>query len=313
MAALPGRCSGRPGRCAGDGAASRRAPSCGCRRTAAGTQWTRAGHELVVSGRDPAKAQAIAERIGRPSRAGTFAEAVEFGSVVPVAVPASAIPEVLSAAGAEAGWSLGKVLVDCSNAFVPGCSVPDLPAGSSMAEQIAERAVGSKVVKAFNLCHESVWRLSPPVFDGRPLLVPLCGDDPAAIETVRSLVADIGCEPADGGPLERAALVEATAVFAVGLWVGGADLRRCCRPPGRRDVTVPGSGADGSVSTSWPISTRAVIIGYPPQSSVRHFVRSRTSARHHLSRSGRRPATSVVRPGLLRTPPGRCSRCRWTR
>ncbi|MER6045815.1 hypothetical protein ABT136_34650, partial [Streptomyces sp. NPDC001856] len=32
----------------------------------------------------------------------------------------------------------------------------------------------------FNLCHEDVWRMRPPVFDGRPLAVPVCGDDETA-------------------------------------------------------------------------------------------------------------------------------------
>src|SRR4051794_24076762 len=45
--------------------------------------------------------------------------------------------------------------------------------------------------------------MTPPVFDGTPLAVALCGDDPGALERVRSLVADLGCDPVDGGGLER--------------------------------------------------------------------------------------------------------------
>ncbi|RKT86026.1 hypothetical protein SAMN05421805_1011119 [Saccharopolyspora antimicrobica] len=197
---------------------------------ALGAQWASSGHELMVSGRQPAKAEALAQRLGRSVRAGTVAEAVEFGSVVLIAVLSGAVREVLSAAGAESGSFCDKVVVDCSNAVVPGRFVLDLPAGSSMAEQISEQAVGAKVVKAFNLCHESIWRLTPPAFDGRPLLVPLCGDDAGAVEIVRSLVTDIGCEPADGGGLERAPLLEATAAFAIGLWARGVEAQAMLPP-----------------------------------------------------------------------------------
>lgn len=197
---------------------------------ALGAQWTRAGHQVMVGGRDTAKASGLAERLGASAQGGTFAEAVEFGDVVLVAVPHSAVADVLSATGAEAGALRGKVLIDCTNAVVSDRFILDLPAGTSMAEQIAAQAVGAHVIKAFNTCHESVWRLTPPVFDGRPLIVPLCGDNPDAVATVRSLITDIGCEPADGGPLERAALLEATTAFMIGLWFGGVDAQAMLPP-----------------------------------------------------------------------------------
>ncbi len=185
---------------------------------------------MLVSGRDPAKTRGLAERLGSSAQSGTFAEAVEFGDVVLVAVLHSAVADVLSTAGAEAGALRGKVLIDCTNAVVSDRFVLDLPAGTSMAEQIAAQAVGAHVVKAFNTCHESVWRLTPPAFDGRPLIVPLCGDNPDAVATVRSLVTDIGCEPADGGRLERAALLEAITAFLIGLWFGGIDAQAMLTP-----------------------------------------------------------------------------------
>jgi predicted dinucleotide-binding enzyme len=76
------------------------------------------------------------------------------------------------------------------------------------------------VVKAFNHCHEDVWRMSPPIFDGRPLAVPVCGDDETALALVHQLVRHVGCEPVAGGGLERAGPLEATAALFIGLWVG---------------------------------------------------------------------------------------------
>ncbi|ONI77284.1 hypothetical protein ALI144C_35085 [Actinosynnema sp. ALI-1.44] len=89
-----------------------------------------------------------------------------------------------------------------------------------MAERVAELAPAAHVVKAFNLCDESVWKRDDPA-----KLVPMCGDDPAALETVSGLVEDIGCTPADAGPLSRSVILEATTAFVVGLAVGGFDPR----------------------------------------------------------------------------------------
>ncbi|GAA3127491.1 NADP oxidoreductase [Streptosporangium carneum] len=197
---------------------------------ALGTQWARAGHLLTVSGRDPEKAAALAERLGPSARAGTWAQAATSGEVVLLAVRDHAVPEVLAAAGAAEGTLRGRVLVDCTNPVVPGRLTLATEGGPSMAERVASAAVGSRVVKAFNLCHEDVWRMTPPVFDGVPLAVPLCGDDRDALATVRSLVEDLGCAAVEGGGLDRAGLLEATAAFMIGLWFGGADARATLPP-----------------------------------------------------------------------------------
>ncbi|WP_301175890.1 hypothetical protein [Actinomadura geliboluensis] len=73
--------------------------------------------------------------------------------------------------------------------------------------------------------------MEPPEFGGRPLGVPLCGDDAEALAAVRTLVADLGCVPMDGGSLERAGLLEAAAAFVVGLWVAGEDPSAMLPPP----------------------------------------------------------------------------------
>jgi predicted dinucleotide-binding enzyme len=80
-------------------------------------------------------------------------------------------------------------------------------------------------VKAFNQCHADVWAMDPPVFDDRPLVVPLAGDDPAGKDLVAGLVRDTGCEPMDVGPLHRARHLEAMAAVVIGLLYGGAPTR----------------------------------------------------------------------------------------
>lgn len=181
---------------------------------ALGTQWRRAGHQVLAGSRS----------------AGGLREAAEFGTdAVLLAVPYAAVVEVV--AGLEPALR-GRVLIDCTNPVGPGFRL--LTAGGpAAAERIASAAPAAHVVKAFNLCHVDVWRMTPPVFDGRPLAVPLCGDDEAALSVVRRLVRDLGCEPLNAGGLDRAGLVEAAAALLIGLWVGeGADAQAIAPPLG---------------------------------------------------------------------------------
>ncbi|WP_406197295.1 NADPH-dependent F420 reductase [Kitasatospora sp. NBC_01560] len=191
-----------------------------------GRQWAAAGHEVAFGARDAARAAAAAAHAGAGARAVAGpAAAAAFGEAVLLAVPAERAEEVVAAAAPPAG----RVLIDCTNPIAPGL-VLTTAGGPSMAERIAAAAPGTHVVKAFNVCHESVWRLTPPVFDGRPLAVPLCGDDPAALALVGRLVAGLGAEPVPAGGLDRAGLLEAATAFAIGLWFAGRDVRALFPP-----------------------------------------------------------------------------------
>jgi predicted dinucleotide-binding enzyme len=99
-----------------------------------------------------------------------------------------------------------------------------------MAEAISRAVPQANVVKAFNLAADAVWREAPHDVEGARLGVPLCGDDPAAIEQVGALVRDLGCEPVFAGGLPRARLLEATAAFAIGVWASGGDVRAVFPP-----------------------------------------------------------------------------------
>ncbi|MGW1803483.1 NADPH-dependent F420 reductase [Streptomyces sp. NPDC002078] len=185
----------------------------GAMAAALGGQWERAGHQVVAAGRSRGEVRA----------------AVEHGTdAVLLAVPYAAAVDLV--AGLEAALH-GRVLIDCTNP-VGGPDFGLLTAGGpAAAQRIAAAAPAAHVVKAFNLCHESVWRLTPPVFGGRPLAVPLCGDDEDALTVVRRLVRDLGCTPLNAGGLHRAGLLEATAALLIGLWVGeGADAQAIAPP-----------------------------------------------------------------------------------
>ncbi|RII20433.1 NADP oxidoreductase coenzyme F420-dependent [Streptomyces sp. YIM 130001] len=191
------------------------------------THWVRAGHQVAIGGRDIGKAERLARRVGGGAQPVGLRAAAEFGEVVLAALPFGAGAEVAQELQAALD---GKALLDCSNPVGAGFRLLT-DGGPSAARQLASAAPGAHVVKAFNLCHEDVWRMSPPVFDGRPLAVPVCGDDGEAVARVRTLVRDVGCDPLAGGGLERAGLLEATAALFIALWVGeGADAQAIAPP-----------------------------------------------------------------------------------
>ncbi|MFF0394115.1 NADPH-dependent F420 reductase [Kitasatospora sp. NPDC004615] len=191
------------------------------------TQWARAGHPVTIGGRDAAKARRLADRIGHGARPAGLRAAAEAGEVVLAALPYGAGTGVVR----ELRDALaGRTLIDCANPVGPGFQLLT-GQGPSAAHQLAEAAPDARVVKAFNLCHEDVWRRQPPVFDGRPLAVPLCGDHPDALAHTATLVHDLGCTPVHAGPLSRAHLLEATAALFIGLWLGEHADAQAIAPP----------------------------------------------------------------------------------
>ncbi|MBX6386760.1 MAG: NAD(P)-binding domain-containing protein [Microbispora sp.] len=201
----------------------------GAMATALGGAWARAGHDVLVGGRDRAAAAATAARIGA-AKSGTLADAAAHGELVLAAVPAGVAPRLVN------GLDLaGRTVVDCTNPLEPGDDGPVLTTGgaTSVARLIADTAPDAHVVKAFNLCHESIWTLPRPVFEGAPLAVPFCGDDPVSLGRTAALITSMGCVPMPCGGLSRAVYLEAAAAFAIGAWWSGAQPRFAFPAPER--------------------------------------------------------------------------------
>ncbi|TDW76310.1 NADPH-dependent F420 reductase [Kribbella pratensis] len=170
-------------------------------------RWVEAGHDVMVGGRDPERAAELAKRIG--AVAGSLMEAAAYGEVVLLAVPAEVAVEVAKLVPP------GRTLIDCTNALDHRDFTLAHPA---TAEAISRAVPEVQVVKAFNLAADTVWR-NPPAGLG----VPICGD--GGLDLVAELVQSVGCVPVTAGGLARAKLLEATAALAIGIWVGGGDVR----------------------------------------------------------------------------------------
>jgi 8-hydroxy-5-deazaflavin:NADPH oxidoreductase len=188
-----------------------------------GGAWSEAGHDVVIGGRNQGRAEQTAGRISAAGHS-SLAGAAGHGDVVLVAVPAAAAPQLV---GSLAGNLAGRTVIDCTNPVVPTGDGLMLQTGcaTSVAGQLAAVAPDARVVKAFNLCHVSIWTLRPPTFEGVPLSVPYCADHAEAAGATEILIRSLGCTPAPCGGLTRAAYLEATAALAIGLWWTGQQPR----------------------------------------------------------------------------------------
>ncbi|MEV6388492.1 NADPH-dependent F420 reductase [Nocardia xishanensis] len=202
----------------------------GAMARALGGGWAAAGHEVRFGARRREAAVELADAIGHGARGGSIEEAAEFADAVLLAVPVDALDAVLRSTVLD-----GRVLIDCTNAFQPDTSAPDgtlnfVLAEDAVAERVAATVPTAHVVKAFNLCAAEVWAAEAREFDGSRLSVPLCGDDPDAVQLVAGLAEDLKLRPFPAGGLHRARYLEATSAMTVGLWFAGHDSRAMFPP-----------------------------------------------------------------------------------
>jgi predicted dinucleotide-binding enzyme len=157
-----------------------------------------AGHDVMFSGsRDPEKLAGLAREAGG-ARTGSPREAVEFGDVVMLSVPWTAVDDVL----AQTGSLAGKIVIDTTNQFGPG-GWQQL-AGPA-AQLNSERMPGARLVKSFNTLTAGFQREAA----GRGVAMFLAGEDAEAKDVVARLIRDIGFEPVDVGGWAQVAIMEA--------------------------------------------------------------------------------------------------------
>jgi predicted dinucleotide-binding enzyme len=106
---------------------------------------------------------------------------------------------------------------------LPDLSGLELGTTTSAAEQIAGWALHAKVLKAFNTVGFNV--MADAKFGADLPVMFYCGDDAAAKATVQPLIAELGFDPVDAGPLRQARVLEPFAY----LWISLAYTQGMCR------------------------------------------------------------------------------------
>jgi hypothetical protein len=114
--------------------------------------------------------------------------------------------------------------VDATNPLAPGLAGLSVGTTTSGAEEIARRAQGAHVVKAFNTTGaENMADSRYP--QGQPMM-PVAGDDAAARRQVMTLATLIGFDAIDMGPLSTARYLEPLAMVWIHLAIKQGQGRR---------------------------------------------------------------------------------------
>jgi 8-hydroxy-5-deazaflavin:NADPH oxidoreductase len=161
------------------------------------------GHTVTLLGHEPGKAEEAAGELSGDVRTGTVGDELT-GDVVVLAMWYQALDDVLARYGDQLA---GKVVVDITNPVDPNTFQPLTVEAGSAAAEIAGKATGAKVVKAFNTTFAGT--LAGGEVAGQPLDVFIASDDEDAKNAVRELAESAGLRAVDAGPLAHARQLEA--------------------------------------------------------------------------------------------------------
>jgi predicted dinucleotide-binding enzyme len=181
---------------------------------ALGTAWAqKAGHEIFFGVRHPTsdQAQALVRRLGGKAQAGTPAQAATFAQFIVLTTPWNAAEGAIRSMGDLSG----KIILDATNPLSMGPDGLTLEIGhtTSAGEKVQAWARGASVFKTLNTTGFA--NMADPVFHGVKSVMFVAGDDAANKLKVIELVAALGFETVDAGPLQNARLLEAHAM----LWI----------------------------------------------------------------------------------------------
>jgi len=171
-----------------------------------GPRFAELGYTVVYGSRDPdgEKAQGVVHLTGPKARATTQLEAAQAGDIVVLAVPWPAMEKVAQ----NLGSLDGKIVIDISFASRQASDgYYESMVETSSAEMIQRWNPGARVAKTFATLGSYV--IDDPGVVGGPVSVPIAADDRAAKEQLATIIAAMGLDPVDAGPLRYARELEA--------------------------------------------------------------------------------------------------------
>ncbi len=188
---------------------------------AVGKSLARAGHEVVFSySRSKGRLAKLAAEAEGEARAGTIAQAVQSADAIFIAVHWSQVDDVLD----QAGDLVGKTVMTCTLPMDTESIRLILGTITSGAEEMAKKIPQAHVVSAFNTIPSEVL---PGVLAARhavprPQLL-YCGDHRGARQLTAQLIADVGFDPVDAGPLASARFTEPFGLLVAKLAYSGTQ------------------------------------------------------------------------------------------
>lgn len=168
-------------------------------------QLTAAGHQVTVTARDTAKAQALAAQFG--AKAVRTDNAADGADAIVLATPY----DQAAAALRSVGPLQGKVVIDITNPLTPDYMGLTVGHSTSAAEQIAQAVPGAEVVKGFNTLFAQVLAAGADFGDGQKATVFVASDSERAKQTAKALAESMGFQTMDAGGLKNARYLEPVA------------------------------------------------------------------------------------------------------
>ncbi len=168
------------------------------------------GYTIVYGSRTPdsERVEALVATTGFGASASTQLEAAQQADIVILAVPWPAMETVAQSLGNLDG----KIVIDVSAPWTQGDDgYPDVLVETSSAEMIQEWNPGAKVVKGLTTMGSKV--IDDPMTAGGLITIPVASNHRDAKERVAGIVAELGLDPVDFGPLRMARTMEAMQVI----------------------------------------------------------------------------------------------------
>jgi predicted dinucleotide-binding enzyme len=174
-----------------------------------GPKLSDAGYRVIYGSRDPARSslQELVAKTGNKATATTQKDAAQRATIVLLAIPWPAMEQVAQ----NLGNLEGKVVIDIST---PSRQAADgymeSIVATSSAEMIQQWNPGARVVKTI-LAGSAV--IDDPNILGEPVSTHIAADDRDAKEIVAKMVAQLGLDPVDAGPLRLSGAIEAQSML----------------------------------------------------------------------------------------------------
>jgi NADPH-dependent F420 reductase len=179
--------------------------------SALGKAFAAQGHTIIYGSREPdrKRVEELVAETGNGASATTQFAAAAQADIVVLAVPGLLVEEITKSLGDLSD----KIIIDPTNPLKRSMLRLEHGVETSNAQIIQEAAPDAHVVKAFNTLS---WKtMVDPSEAGGPVSIPLAGNSGSAKKKVAELVAGMGLEPIDVGPVEHARWVEGMLI----LWI----------------------------------------------------------------------------------------------
>jgi len=166
-----------------------------------GGLWVKAGHPVMFSSRHPESLKEMVAGLGSLAQAGAVDQAIAFGTVIFIAVPYGAMPQI----GRDHAAALkGKIVLDAGNANATrDGDIANEAERDGIGITSQKYMPGTRLVRAFNTMSYMTFAKEA----NRPsprLAIPIAGDDPEAVQVATALVRDAGFDPVVVGKLADA-------------------------------------------------------------------------------------------------------------